>query len=634
MCGIAGIINTTGNAENRIQRMLSVLRHRGPDASGICHEEHVALGHTRLRILDLNPHADQPMSDNKGNIRIVFNGEIYNYRELKKEITGYEFRTQCDTEVLIAAYEKWGIDCVSHFNGMFSFVLYDKKNRIIFGARDRFGIKPFYYTQKDGEIIFASEIKSLLTQTGKPSPNYPAMMEWMLTSSAEHKRDTFFKGINQLLPGEAFTFSEGAFSLFRYYDLKDHIAVDRSLSAEESHDKFMDILTSSVRYRLQSDVPVGVYFSGGLDSTTIAAIIKNRLNMSHVRPFTAYSSTITDKSTVSLLDRMAGSLNLDLEFCDVESADADTFLRRLMWHMEMPFAQSNVYDDVLNRKARERGTVVVLEGQGSDEAQAGYFNHYVAHMIDLFFKGRWINFLSGFKQAQWPQYGPALKRKVTQKILNKTVRRPARFLKNSSGHVRRPDALKYLTTAFVEEGSFIPDSANVSFDSHLHYALYEDMYKKLQRVLRYKDRISMAYSRELRVPFLDHRLVEFMFSIPNEYKIRNGTQKLILKQAISGLIPSYAIELPKNAFMKNKVSPDFSGFINKQIFAMVSDSKSRDRGLFHTQQIVNDYNNNGVSGALNLWRLGQIELWFRTFVDNDIDYSASFGVSPLYINNN
>ncbi|MDD3021942.1 MAG: asparagine synthase (glutamine-hydrolyzing) [Alphaproteobacteria bacterium] len=620
MCGIAGCINFKEIPSAPVESMIDAIKHRGPDAQKTYQSGPINFGHARLRIMDLDPKADQPFFSNDRNLVVVFNGEIYNFKEIRQELSSYEFKTNCDTEVILAAYEKWGAECLSRFNGMFSFVLFDFANNRAFGARDRFGIKPFYYCWKGEEFLFSSEIKGLLACVDKPMPNYSVIKEYLGTDYCEQRKETFFNDIFQLLPGDSFVFDGGEFKLNRYYDLKDKFKINCDIAEDAAQEKLLELMLSSVKYRVQSDVPVGLYFSGGIDSTAIASLLHIIMGKDKMSSLTAFSEDVSQKER-DLINEMACSMGLAPMFCDSGLEDVSRSMNSLMWHMEMPYASSLVCDDSLNRAARENDLVVVLEGQGSDEVQAGYTKYYLPFLQDCLMDGRLGDFIKGFINPPAPMTRKRILRTLPRMLLKDLLKKLG---------VRRVASIysslkKYCLNAINDAASFDDPPVEQPFKSHLHNALYYDVYSKLQRVLRYKDRISMAYSRELRVPFLDYRIIEFMASLPNCFKIKSGMQKVVLRKAFEKIMPQKAAMMPKNHLLKDKVSKKSMRDLYLETEQIISSPTSRVRGLFDIDAVLRDWKRGKISRPL-FWKIGQVELWHKIFIDSHFSESKNLAV--------
>lgn len=608
MCGIAGAINFQKPPKFDLAGMINLIRHRGPNSQNFFSEGPVFFGHARLRVQDLDPIADQPMLNHKKDLCIVFNGEIYNYKDLKKELIEYPFKTHCDTEVILAAYERWGADCVHKFNGMFAFMIYDKKKNIAFGARDRMGVKPFYYSEFDNSFIFASELKSISYVLKNCRPNYKCIAKYIKYDYCEDGIETFFDGIYQLLPGQTVQITQTQKPKFeRYYDLRNRPQGKSKIDHSQAKNGLLTLLKSSLSLRVKSDVPVGLYFSGGVDSSALAGMLnKEGVNLQSI---TAISSDVPKKD-IDTIQRMSSEMGLMPIFCTSDENNFSKKFSKWMWHLEMPFSPTIVCDDALNRMAKEKNIVVVLEGQGSDEFQAGYIKYFVPFLKGRLFGIHLFDFIKGLLNPPEPLTPAGVILKLSRDILISILK-----ILNFRGGSKRLD--EYILNPDLKYHLNKVQPFEAGMKSSLENLQYIDVYTKLQRVLRCKDRISMAYGRELRVPFLDYRLLEFMWDIPNRMKIVGGVQKKILKDAVNSIVPAESIQRQKNSLLKDRVSKNISGKIRKEALATLELSK---RELFDIDKLLRDSQNKVLSEQV-IWRFSQVELWFKVFIDNSIEQS-------------
>jgi asparagine synthase (glutamine-hydrolysing) len=530
MCGIAGIIYKNGIPENReaiLKSMLTSIAHRGPDDEGMYFDGAVALGHRRLSVLDLSSAGHQPMKHK--DYLIVYNGEVYNYLELRDELKrfGHTFTTGTDTEVILHAYDQWGEDCLNRFNGMWAFAIYDKRKQTLFCSRDRFGVKPFYYYEDNEKLIFASEIKAILCAGVKPVANIPVLMAYLVVGFVNNSEQTFFKGIHQLMPGSNLSFNTntGSVSLRQYYDLSK-----LELPEIDSVD-FARHFENSIRLHLRSDVPIGTCLSGGLDSSTVAAIASNLLR--ELQPDARFGA-ITAQSESSENDESEYARQV-VEHC------------RLDWHLVKPTYDDFVQhiDDCLRvqgepvggpsvfmqywvmKKAKDAGFKVMLDGQGGDETLLGYERYYPAFFLYLLKRGRCLLFLKEYYQAVRHSRLSTLQLTafiayflilpIRKKILTKRVN----FLKPSLIH----QGLAALNTP-----------ANAFFDIRTLQE-QELMIYQLPKLLLYEDRNSMAHSIEARVPFVSYPCVEAALALKPTSKIRSGYTKYALRLIAERLLP-------------------------------------------------------------------------------------------------
>ncbi len=507
MCGIAGITGKNWN-RSQLESMVSVQRHRGPDSSGISMIEdgedgRTGLGHNRLSIIDLSPAGSQPMINNDGTVQIVFNGEIYNYLELRAELADYDFRSHSDTEVILAAYEKWGQSCLDRLIGMFAFLLWDGRNRQLFAARDRFGVKPLYYSTKtDGAFYFASEIKALHAAGIRPEPDESTWSAYLTFGVHENSEKTFWKGINSLPAGHLLTVKDGALRVSSWYDIAQRSgeAFD-ARPAKEVEEQYLALLIDSVRLRFRSDVPVGINLSGGLDSSTLLGLVHQvQGNESDVKAFTFVTGD-PDYDETPWVRRMLSQTRHKSILCELRPDDVPDLAASVQRSQDEPFggiptlAYARVFE-----QARAEGVIVLLDGQGLDEQWAGY--DYYANALE----GRSAGLVQGSNDSP-----------VRPNSLNPEFRRLATTLSTPEVFSDRLRNLQYRDARFT----------------------------KIPRALRFNDRVSMRSSTELREPFLDHRLFELALRQPPERKISGGVQKLMLRKIASRLLPAGIVEAPK-----------------------------------------------------------------------------------------
>lgn len=532
MCGIAGIAGA--GAEHQLatlQRMSERIAHRGPDDSGVWTSANVAFAHRRLSIIDLSSDGRQPMTTECGRYCIVFNGEIYNYLELRSELEaiGERFRGASDTEVLLAALRRWGVDALSRCNGMWAFALWDAQERTLLAARDRFGKKPFYYTLHRQHLYFASEIKALLTIPGfttRPEPS--AVADFAAERISDHAETTFFSGVCQLTPAHVLTYVDGGVSTSAYWALP---AVENGDYRVAETDEIRETLKSAIELRLRADTPVGCLLSGGLNSGAVTCLtqqLASTLEARHV------FSTIYDKAYEEA-DGIPAIRDVysDIEF-HLDRPTGDQFwndLPEMLWHQEQPFADgSMVAHYSLMRLARRRGVPVLLTGQGADEIFAGYPGYLWVYLGSRLRVGD-LAALKGF-------YGAAarLQRVPLRSVaLNMLPPLLARHAKRLSGNMR----LDWLTPEYRKTTSNIfHSSARHSRADPLDQALLQSVeVRTLPGFLHYEDRNSMAHGVETRLPFLDYRLVELLFRQPPAAKLAGGYSKRLLRTAATGLVP-------------------------------------------------------------------------------------------------
>lgn len=497
MCGIAGILGKDAKS-NVIDDMLMVQHHRGPDFTGKWLEEGVALGHNRLSIIDLSNNANQPFFDETKRYAIVFNGEIYNYIELRKKLeSSYSFRTTSDTEVLLAAFIFWGKDCLKYLNGMFSFAIYDSKSKSLFAARDRFGVKPFFYHKSNDSFYFSSEIKAIHAAGIKKKPHEEIWASYFVYGSYGMPDETFWEEIYQLPGGHYLELKNKTISITKWYVFEEEIKkFDEKMPFNVVKENYASLLKNSIELRFRADVSVGFNISGGLDSSTLLAFVNQMEGKENINAYTFYCGH-KDYDELFWVKEMINAtqnpLNKVLLTVDHFTKEID-FLTHIQ---DEPcggiptIAYSKIF-----KEARKNEVIVLLDGQGMDEQWAGY-DYYLKKNDQL---------IQGMK-------GSPFKKNVLSKEFLSKAKKPT-----------------YPTP----------------FEDELLNKQYRDLfYTKIPRALRFNDRVSMAYSTELREPFLDHRLVEYAFVQPYEYKINNGIQKYLLRELVSEYLDDSITNSPK-----------------------------------------------------------------------------------------
>lgn len=506
MCGISGIV---GKNWNRMQlvAMTASQRHRGPDAekSYVSANGVVGLGHNRLSIIDLSEAGLQPMCDPTGRYRIIQNGEIYNYLELREELRfDYQFRTESDTEVLIAAYQKWGASCLDKLIGMFALAIWDEVEQSLFIARDRFGVKPVHYhVQPDGTLFFASEIKALHAAGINAEANQSTWATFLTYGVMDHGEDTFWNGIHTLSPGHYLIWKNNQIAITCWYDLATRVSDEfdsRPLATVQ--EEYLGLLDESIRLRFRADVPVGINLSGGLDSSTLLGLVQQMQGPeSEVRAYTFVTGD-SNYDELPWVMKMLAKTEHPLTICQVHASEVPALAASVQAHQDEPFGgvPTLCYARLFER-AREQGVKVILDGQGMDEQWAGY---------DYYFAAR-----NGNGSAS---------------IVQGTRESPV-----------RPECLDPEFRSLAQ--TFTPPQV---FPDKLRNLQYRDArFTKIPRALRFNDRVSMRSSIELREPFLDHRLFELALRQPMERKLSEGKTKWFLRELTSRLLPKGVVEAPK-----------------------------------------------------------------------------------------
>ena len=547
MCGILAIIGQPPG-EPDLGAALDALRHRGPDDRGVFADDHVWLGHRRLSIIDLGPGGHQPMVEPASGVVLIYNGEIYNYVELRAELEtrGHVFRSTSDTEVVLHGYLEWGDECVEHFNGMWAFVVWDARNRRAFFARDRFGVKPFCYAMVDRSLAIASEPKALLTAFPQLRQVDPSAIRDLLVERKEHRDErTFYAQVKSLRPGHRGTFRHGdpAPRLERYwtYPVPDTTG---QWSESDALERFSELVTDAVRLRLRSDVPVGITISGGVDSTVILdAVARTRAARgSGVRSYTAVYPESRDHGVVDERSwaRLAASRHPNVSLTEVPAPRERWLetLRKITWHMDGPFRLKQVFPMwMIMERARSERVPVLLEGQGADEVFGGYAHHAALAVIDRIAEGPHRGPHAGWSALPGAARAGIRAGSTSRVIKDVGIVGVGRLQSLSS---RRTSLRAVLSDDFLAQsdrhGSRGHDDRAAGLPGRLEARLHCDFaHDTLPGLLHFGDSVSMAHSIEIRLPFLDYRLVEFGIRLPPAARVAAGETKRLLRQHLRGL---------------------------------------------------------------------------------------------------
>jgi asparagine synthase (glutamine-hydrolysing) len=574
MCGINGIYAFKGYVPvSFIKKMNDKLIHRGPDDEGylffniekniyktlfsnftikkIFNDEkyNLILSSRRLSIIDISPLGRQPMEYDNGNFWIVYNGEVFNYREIKSELQskGYKFKSRTDTEVVLAAYMEWGENCVSHFNGQWAFVIYDKRKNILFCSRDRFGILPFYYYLDKNYFIFSSEIKALLSLPFiKKLPNENLICDYLFFELIDHTDETFFRNIKQIEPGHniILNLKSKRIDIYKYYNLNyvEKLEKYSESKAMKYAIDIRDLLIDAVRIRLRADVPVGSCLSGGLDSSSIVAIINKLLIDKGIeiaqigekqKTFTAsYFGKDIDES--NFVKELAQYYKIETNFIYPAGKELWEKIDRLLYYQDGQFVSTSIFAQWKVMELASQKVKVILDGQGGDEIFAGYPIYNSIFLINIFCNFSFYN-IKEFIKNIFRLYGINNLLKIGANSIFYT------FFPNIKPYFLY---LKYKHIPFIKFISFKLLKERISFikekfTNNLNKRLFYDEIKfSLPQLLHYEDRNGMAFSIEPRVPFIDHRLIEYVFKIPSVYKIHNGYRKWILRLAMKEFLPA------------------------------------------------------------------------------------------------
>jgi asparagine synthase (glutamine-hydrolysing) len=576
MCGIAGIIqvNPSTYTKEHLQKMTDALAHRGPDGEGLWQNEagNILFGHRRLSIIDLSAAGHQPLHLNPcpssqggegGRYRytIIHNGEIYNYIELKEELQkkGYSFHSQTDTEVIAAAYDCWKDHCVDHFDGMFAFAIWDEKEKELFAARDRFGEKPFFYFYDGQHFLFASEMKALWAAGVEKTPNQKMLFNFITIGYVDNParpEETFYENIYKLPPASLLKFSSIYFqySVQQYWDI-DLSVQQKNITAPAALEQFGHLFNTSIKRRLRSDVGIGSSLSGGLDSSSITAIAHELQADSNSHTcFTAVFPGF-EKDELAFSRQIAGKFNLQHYTVDVTGKEMLSDWEKLCYHQEEPFGSASIYAQYkVFELAKQHSIKVLLDGQGADETLAGYHKYYKWYWQELF-RNRKLYKSKELKAAK--QIG------ITESFTYKNMI-AAYFPAFASVVMERHYLLKAIRQEDLTKDFVQQQSKEAYYTPPEHFDLNGVLYFNtcthgLQELLRYSDRNSMAHGREVRLPYLSHELVEFIFSLPADFKIRQGWTKWLLRESLKNKLPDsitwrrdkVGFEPPQKTWMEN-----------------------------------------------------------------------------------
>lgn len=627
MCGIAGIWKRGGSLKGdlvySLDKMLESIAHRGPDDGGMAVGEQVALGNRRLSIFDLSEAGNQPFFSDDGQVWLVLNGEIYNHLELRQQLAGdFCFKSNTDTEVLLRAYEKWGMGCLEHLNGMFAFAIWDARLKTLFLCRDRIGIKPLYYHFDGEELHFGSEIKALLAAGLEGKADWAVWQDYLVDGYYDHTDKTFFRDFLQVKQGHYLAISQSGLRERCYWDLHERVEGHKGVSAHPE-EEYWDLLEDAVSLRMRADVPSAVMLSGGLDSSVIATLAASHLppESLQVGTFRHQDPRFDEGCWADLVAFGKGWHQNDVTLCETHVEEMFT---QALWHQDEPFGSvASFADMLLASKARDRGILVLLEGQGADETLGGYEYYYSYYLADLHQSN------PGKAKKLFEQY--ALLRGMKKQHLDaayKELLAKGASVQGGVGQDGTKNTMSQLLMNDFSQGKGTGWALKHNFDSRFETVLYRDLtMTKVPRVLRFKDKASMMYGVELRVPFLDHRLLELSFQIPASRKMVAGYTKNCLRTGIGKRLPreicyhvKRQIQTPQGEWLRGALRP----MVEEVIF-----SKSfRERGIFDVAQVHKIYRDcvehpSRYPNTFFVWQWLQLEWWFRIFVDQSLIVSSS-----------
>ncbi|MBK9283212.1 MAG: asparagine synthase (glutamine-hydrolyzing) [Sphingobacteriaceae bacterium] len=631
MCGIAGQLQLNlqqiPGLNNSLRVMNQIQKHRGPDGSGFFENANHSIGftHQRLSIIDLST-GDQPMTNEYG-ITICYNGEIYNYLELKKELTGYPFKTSSDTEVILAAFQKWGHDCVNHLRGMFAFAVWNENTQQMFIARDRFGIKPFYYTIQNNNFYFASEAKTLLPFIDNIEINNTALKDYLYFQLylGEH---TLIQSIKELPPAHTLIIQDGKIQIKKYWEI--YYNINHGKKASYFEETLHELIYESVKIHTRSDVPIGAYISGGIDSSIIASIAsKVSTNKDEFLGFTG-KFTYGEMYDESFYARkLAEKAKIGLHEIDINHKDFVDSIENVIYHLDFPIAGPGSFPQYHVSKLAAQHRKVVLGGQGGDEIFGGYTRYLIAY-FEQCIKGAIDNtlhngnFVVTYESIipnliSLQNYKPLLKEFFKDGLFDPIDKRYFRLIN------RAPDLNKEIKWDQLdgykpfESFAKIFNGDNVGKESYFDKMTHFDFKTLLPALLQVEDRMSMAHGLESRVPFLDHPLIEFAATIPADVKFKDGTLKMILTNTMKSELPDEIINrkhkmgfpVPLNDWIGNELK-EFIGDI-------FTSEKARTRGYINSDEVLNGLKTESKFGR-KIWGLLSLELWHKQFIDKHHQY--------------
>lgn len=632
MCGISGITNFNHQVipqlEEKLHVMNKLLAHRGPDGKGVWtnSSKTVGLAHRRLSIIDLKVTANQPMSEN--GLVIAFNGEIYNYIELRDSLKqDWQFKTNSDTEVILAAYQRYGKDCMVHLRGMFSFALWDDRKKTLLCARDRFGIKPFYYTSVRDQFLFASEVKALLPFLDDIQTNAEAFSEY-ITFQYTLGEQTLFDGIQQLLPAHALTISDGKMEIWRYWDVQ--YAIDYNHSHQYFQNRLEELLQDSMKVHLRSDVPVASYLSGGVDSSLMTVLATKETDdlfgMFHGR-FTDYPGY--DESHYA--QEVADQIKRPLHVLDINAQDFQNNFEKVIYHLDFPAAGPGSFPQYMVSEYAAKYVKVILGGQGGDELFGGYARYVLAYFeqcIKAAIEGTYQN--GNFvvtpesiipNLGVLKEYQPMIKEFWREGLFSSLDARYFRLCDRSTDfkdEINWPSLNKELV--FEKFKSIFNCSDNVKKEAYFDKMTHFDFKCLLPALLQVEDRMSMAHGLESRVPLLDHPLVEFAATVPADIKFEGGRMKHLLKTTFASSIPSSIRNRRDKMGFPVPLKEWFGGSLKEFAFDILGNSKARSRPFLNAESDFYKKLETNGQFSRKLWALLSLEVWYLNFHDKHAQY--------------
>jgi len=607
MCGICGIIHFKDRQvhPSELQTMMKVMKHRGPDDENQFTDKGIGFGHVRLSIIDLSSAGRQPMSCSDDRFVIIFNGEIYNYLELKQSAVGeFTYKTNTDTEVLLNCYKKYGSKCLELLNGMFAFAIYDKHTREIFIARDRFGIKPLYYYADAEKVLFASDIPPILSQLNNVAPNKQAIYDYLAFDRVAHNELTFFNGIKKLQHGQVLTINaDGKMKTEIWYSLKNNLK-----DAFKDPAEYKQALTNSIGLQLRSDVPVGACLSGGLDSSSIVSLWMKNFPLSNFNTFSAiYGSThrADESAFIKLFEPEISKMHFTTPTADGLLKDIDNLLSA---HSE-PFPDTSIYAEYKVLESAKNIVKVLFSGQGADEALAGYDYFYGFYFKELLLKLKLARLMQETYSYISKHHSSYALQAFAFFMMPSSIR--SNLSVKKKGYLNKDFQKQFKGARNDIQNLFSATTLSDSFIDHFEH--------KMEHHLIWGDRSSMWFSLEMRFPFLDHNLVERSIPIASNMHIKKGVSKNILREAMKGIvnekirtrINKVGFETPQDKWFRSE-------HMKSYIADILGSGSFKNRGYVNptlVKKMFNDHLNGHVNFSREIWKWVNLELWFRKFID-------------------
>ncbi len=631
MCGIGGIAGLSGplgsNTEQDLELINRILAHRGPDghAAWVAPHQKVGLAHRRLSIIDVgeNNTGSQPMHSEAG-FSIVFNGEIYNYLELKRDLeSSWVFRTSGDTETILAAYARWGDDCVQHFRGMFAFALWDERRQRLFCARDFFGIKPFYYTQAGGRLAFASECKALLPFLDEIATDPNALAEYV-TFQYTLGDQTMFRGVKQLMPGHLLVVESGQVKVRRYWDVR-HVS-DAGITPQRMREGLRDRVGDAIRLHLRSDVPVGSYLSGGVDSSLVA-IMASRTGGAGHKAFHGRFLEYPGYDESRFAEQAAAKARSELFITDITAADFAANIGKVIYHLDYPVAGPGSFPQYMVSALAAKHVKVVLGGQGGDEMFGGYARYviaYLEHCLNLALHGEYSDLsIPVPMQDLMPnlgmlrEYVPLMRRTWGAGLFDPLARQYFRLVDRSSDlreeidwagmGIRRDDMFGRFEAIFSDQAN-VPENSTFNAMTHFEFKCL------LPALLQVEDRMSMAHGLESRVPLLDRPIAEFAAAIPESVKFHGGKMKYALRSTFDADLPDAIAQRRDKMGFSTPLNEWFQNELRDLVHDTFASTAARQRPYLNSDAIRAGLDEaHGFSRKT--WGLLSLELWHQQFHD-------------------